>query len=183
VILKLNYKLTNSKPQNAKHYILDTNYFNNLASFKNSLMKASLIKIFDLRLSKLNKELALYTDENCLWKTPKGINNSGGNLYLHLIGNLNHFIGAVLGNSGYKRKRDEEFVIKNIPISDLQKQIDATKEVVINTLKKLNSDDFDAIYPINVFGTEMTTTYFLIHLTGHLNYHLGQINYHRRLVC
>ena len=146
-------------------------------------MKASLIKLFDLRLSKLSKEISLYTDEKCLWQTPKGINNSGGNLCLHLIGNLNHFIGAVLGNDGYQRERDKEFSLKNIPVSELQQQIEATKKIVKNTITALNSDDFDAIYPIDVFGTEMTTTYFLIHLTGHLNYHLGQINYHRRLVC
>jgi len=146
-------------------------------------MKASLIKLFDLRLSKLSKELSLYTDEKCLWKTPKGINNSGGNLTLHLIGNLNHFIGAVLGNDGYQRERDKEFSLKDIPVFELQQQIEATRKIVKKAINNLTQDDFDAIYPINVFGTEMTTTYFLIHLTGHLNYHLGQINYHRRLVC
>ncbi len=146
-------------------------------------MKTSLIKLFDLRLSKLSQELALYADERLLWKTTEGINNSGGNLTLHLIGNLNHFIGAILGNSGYVRQRGTEFELKNIPVSELQKQTEATKKIVINTITSLNSDDFNAMYPINVFGTEMTTTYFLIHLTGHLNYHLGQINYHRRLVC
>jgi len=146
-------------------------------------MKASLIKLFDLRLSKLSQEIELYTDEKLLWKTVDGINNSGGNLTLHLIGNLNHFIGAVLGNTGYQRQRDAEFILKDIPVLELQKQIEATKKIVADTINNLNSDDFDAIYPINVFGTEMTTTYFLIHLTGHLNYHLGQINYHRRLVC
>ena len=146
-------------------------------------MKASLIKLFDLRLSKLSKELTLYTNEKCLWQTPKGINNSGGNLCMHLIGNLNHFIGAVLGHTGYKRLRDKELIVKNIPIKDLQKQIEATKIVVKKTIESLNMEDFKAIYPINVFGSQMSTTYFLIHLTGHLNYHLGQINYHRRLVC
>jgi len=146
-------------------------------------MKASLIKLFDLRLSKLSQELALYADEKLLWKTVEGINNSGGNLTLHLIGNLNHFIGAILGQTGYQRKREQEFSSRDIPLNDLQKQIEATKKTVNEVVNSLNSDDFDAIYPINVFGTEMTTTYFLIHLTGHLNYHLGQINYHRRLVC
>jgi len=146
-------------------------------------MKASLIKLFELRLNKLSQEIALYTNEKCLWEVPNGIDNSGGNLCLHLIGNLNHFIGAVLGNSGYIRQRNTEFELKNMPIAELQSQIEATKKIVKNTITGLNSDDFDAIYPINVFGTEMTTTYFLIHLTGHLNYHLGQINYHRRLVC
>ncbi len=146
-------------------------------------MKASLIKLFDLRLSKLIQEIGLYSDEKLLWRTPKGINNSAGNLTLHLIGNLNHFIGAVLGNDGYQRERDKEFSLKDIPVFELQQQIEATRKIVKKAINNLTQDDFDAIYPINVFGTEMTTTYFLIHLTGHLNYHLGQINYHRRLVC
>lgn len=146
-------------------------------------MKASLIKQFDLRLTKLSKEIALYSDEKLLWQTPATISNSGGNLCLHLIGNLNHFIGTTLGNSGYIRKRDDEFSHKNISVATLQEKIEATKAVVSKTLNSLNDKDFEATYPINVFGTEMTTAYFVIHLLGHLNYHLGQINYHRRLVC
>jgi len=146
-------------------------------------MKSALIKLFDLRLSKLSKELSLYADEKLLWKTVDGINNSGGNLTLHLIGNLNHFIGAVLGKTGYVRQRDAEFELKDVPVKELQAQIDTTKKIVIKTINKLSQNDFETIYPINVFGNKMTTTYFLIHLTGHLNYHLGQINYHRRLVC
>jgi DinB superfamily len=146
-------------------------------------MKASLIKLFESQLDKLCSEIALYPDEKMLWYTPKGISNSGGNLCMHLIGNLNHFIGAVLGKTGYVRQRDAEFELKDVPVKELQTQIDATKKIVSKVINKLSEDDFDAIYPINVFGNDMTTTYFLIHLTGHLNYHLGQINYHRRLVC
>jgi len=146
-------------------------------------MKDSLIKLFESRLDKLRSEIALYPDEKMLWHSPKSINNSGGNLTLHLIGNLNHFIGAVLGKTGYVRQRDAEFELKDVPVKELQTQIDATKKVIVKTLNNLSQNDFETIYPINVFGNEMTTTYFLIHLTGHLNYHLGQINYHRRLVC
>jgi len=146
-------------------------------------MKASLIKQFDLRLTKLSKEMALYPDEKLLWETPATIGNSGGNLCLHLIGNLNHFIGATLGNSGYIRQRDDEFSHKDIPVAILQEKVELTKTVVSKTLNSLNDKDFETTYPINVFGTAMTTTYFMIHLLGHLNYHLGQINYHRRLVC
>ena len=146
-------------------------------------MKASLIKLFDLKLIKLSAELSLYADEKLLWKNPEGINNPGGNLCLHLIGNLNHFIGGVLGKSGYIRQRDEEFILKGIPVKELQQEIETVRKMVSQTIYNLSNADFEAIYPINVFGSEMTTTYFLIHLTGHLNYHLGQINYHRRLVC
>lgn len=146
-------------------------------------MKDSLTKLFELRLDKLAKEMSLYNSEADLWKTAPNISNSGGNLCLHLIGNLNHFVGAVLGQTGYVRKRDEEFSVKNIPLSEMKTQIENTKKVILRTISNLSQSDFEAVYPINVFGTEMTTTYFLIHLSGHLNYHLGQINYHRRLLC
>lgn len=146
-------------------------------------MKTALLKLFDLQLSKLSAELSLYADEKLLWKIAPNISNSGGNLCLHLIGNLNHFIGAILKNTGYIRHREDEFTQKYIPVKVMQTQIEETKQMVKNTIETLNQSDFDKIYPLNVFGTEMTTTYFLIHLTGHLNYHLGQLNYHRRMIC
>ena len=146
-------------------------------------MKIALLKLFDLQLTKLSTEISLYADEDALWKSTSSVPNSGGNLCLHLIGNLNHFIGATLGNTGYIRHRDDEFSLKGIAIKQLKAQIESTKQVIKKTIESLNDTDFDKIYPITVFGTEMTTTYFLIHLTGHLNYHLGQLNYHRRLIC
>ena len=67
----------------------------------------------------------LYKNEEDVWKIKEGISNSAGNLTLHLLGNLNHFIGATLGNTGYVRERDKEFSLKNIPriqlVEDLKK--------------------------------------------------------------
>ena len=57
------------------------------------------------------------------------------------------------------------------------------RPIVISTLANLSDEDFAKTYPIEVFGQPMTTGYFLTHLATHLNYHLGQINYHRRLVA
>lgn len=146
-------------------------------------MKIALLKLFDIKLSKLSKELSLYTDEKLLWKTIPNISNTGGNLCLHLIGNLNYYIGSELGNTEYIRNREALFTIKNIPLKELQEQIETTKQVVKQTIESMSQSDFDKIYPLNVFGEAMTTTYFLIHLTGHFNYHLGQLNYHRRVIC
>jgi ethanolamine utilization protein EutA (predicted chaperonin) len=101
---------------------------------------------------------------------------------LHLIGNLNHFIGAQLGNSGYIRQRELEFSLKNVPVAKLKEEIEITKELVKYALLKLKNDDLINEYPLNVFGAPMSTQYFLVHLTTHLAYHLGQINYHRRLL-
>ena len=141
-----------------------------------------LIELYERDLDKLRTEIESYSNEEDLWKTGDGISNSAGNLCLHLVGNLQHFLGAVLGESGYVRDRDAEFANKNVARSDLLATIDSTKTIVVETLNKLSDDDFAKTYPIEVFGHPMKTGYFLTHLTTHLNYHLGQINYHRRLL-
>jgi uncharacterized damage-inducible protein DinB len=133
-------------------------------------------------LEKLKTEIASYKNEENLWKISGEILNSGGNLCLHLCGNLQNFIGAVLGNSGYVRKRDEEFSRKNVPTRELVAEIDFTMKVVQKALAELKENDLQKKYPINVFGYEMTTEYLLTHMATHLSYHLGQINYHRRLL-
>lgn len=140
-----------------------------------------LSQLYQRDLDKLKIEVGQYASDEQLWTVPDGISNSGGNLALHLVGNLKHFIGAVLGKSGYVRDRDAEFGSKNVSKDDLITAIDETSEVVTSTLAKLTTDDLAAVYPIEVFGHPMTTEAFLIHLSTHLNYHLGQINYHRRL--
>ena len=142
----------------------------------------ALKSLFERDLDKLKKEISSYQYEENIWKVKKHITNSGCNLCLHIIGNLNHFIGGILGESGYTRDREAEFADKNVPVAEMKKQIDELKAVLYNTLATLSDEDIDKIFPVQVFGYEMTTRFFLIHLLGHLNYHLGQINYHRRLL-
>ncbi|WP_462220804.1 DinB family protein [Ferruginibacter sp.] len=144
---------------------------------------ASLIEIFDRDLNKLITEINLYKDEERLWIIKDGIGNSAGNLCLHLIGNLNHFIGAILGNTGYVREREKEFSLKNIPRKNLVQSIENTITVVRESLSKLSAADFEKLFPLEVFGKPLTTGFMLLHLTTHLAYHLGQINYHRRLLA
>ena len=132
-------------------------------------------------LDKLKIEIGQYTSDEQIWATTGGISNSAGNLALHLIGNLKHFIGAVLGGTGYVRDRDAEFATRHLSKDEILTAIDETSEVVSSTLANLTANEIVANYPIEVFGHPMTTEYFLIHLTTHFNYHLGQINYHRRL--
>jgi uncharacterized damage-inducible protein DinB len=145
-------------------------------------MITSLIQLFSRDLEKLKAEINSFKDEKNIWKISGDIKNSAGNLCLHICGNLQHFIGSVLGNSGYVRNREEEFNRKNVPVKELVKEIELTTKVVENTLKVLNEEELQRTFPINVFGNEMTTGYFLTHLATHLSYHLGQINYHRRLL-
>ncbi len=145
-------------------------------------MTTSLIILYKRELNRLKDEISAYADDTILWKTDNNIKNSGGNLTLHLIGNLNHFIGATLGNSSYIRQRDKEFNDKDVSRKYILDQIDKLKALLEGVFSSLTQEDLDKKYPIEVFGKPMTTEYFLIHLYGHLNYHLGQINYHRRLL-
>ncbi|AZA61809.1 DinB family protein [Chryseobacterium indoltheticum] len=146
------------------------------------MMTESIKSLFTRDLNQLKKEIESYQNEEAIWKIDKDILNSAGNLSLHLVGNINHFIGSILGNSGYVRNRELEFSLKNIPKTELILQIEKTIEVVHSSLDQLSEEDMNKEYPIQALGYPMTTEYFLIHLFGHLNYHLGQINYHRRLL-
>jgi uncharacterized damage-inducible protein DinB len=142
-----------------------------------------LKKVFVKDLEKLKEEISLYRDEQSIWKIEKEIANSAGNLCLHLVGNLKHFIGATMGKTGYVRNREQEFSLKNVPQKELVKMVEETIEALSSTLSKVNDEQLTEEYPLLVFKEKMSTGYFLIHLVGHLGYHLGQINYHRRLVA
>ena len=142
----------------------------------------TLKSLFNRDLNKLKVEIESYQNENQLWAIDKNLSNSGGNLCLHLIGNINTYIGAEIGKTGYVRNRPLEFSLKDIPKSELIGKIEETIIVVNNTLDLLSEEDLNTIYPQIVFEKEMTTGFFFVHLSTHLAYHLGQINYHRRLL-
>ncbi len=144
-------------------------------------MKNTLIEFYERDLLKFKTEIEAYADEDQLWIVKDGITNSAGNLCLHLCGNLKHFIGATLGHIGYVRNRDAEFELKDIPRHALIADIESAIDAVLNTLNNLNEADLFKTFPLEKNGKIVTTYYMLLHLLGHLNYHLGQINYHRRL--
>lgn len=159
------------------------NSFHNLVDSKNTSMLTDCLGLLFARdLNKLKAEISLYKDETILWETDKGVTNSAGNLCLHLIGNLNHFIGAIIGETGYIRNRAEEFSAKNTPRQMLIEDIDKLIIIVNQSLQKLPVELLEKEYPIKVFENPLTYEQFLLHLSGHLMYHLGQINYHRRLM-
>jgi uncharacterized damage-inducible protein DinB len=142
----------------------------------------TLKTLFNRDLNKLKLEIGSYQNESKIWSIDKNISNSAGNLCLHLIGNLNTYIGAQIGKTNYIRNRELEFSQKDIPQAVLIAQIDATIQTVNDALLLLTDDDLRKEYPLLVFETKTSTEFLLIHLTTHLAYHLGQINYHRRLV-
>ncbi|TAH20407.1 MAG: DinB family protein [Cytophagales bacterium] len=142
-----------------------------------------LKSLFRRDLEKLKQEISLYKDEKKLWVIEQGVANSAGNLCLHLIGNLNTYVGAVLGQTGYIRYRDLEFSLKDVPRNELLAKIDEVIAVVENTLDKVSEAQLQEEFPILIFDEKKSVLFTLVHLTTHLAYHLGQVNYHRRLLA
>jgi uncharacterized damage-inducible protein DinB len=132
----------------------------------------------DLRT--LRREVEAYPDERLLWKEMPGVTNPAGTLVLHLTGNIQHFIGARLGGSGYVRDRPAEFSRRDVPRAELLQQI-TQAEAVLATLRRLGTDDLEADFPEPVGGYCIRTAEVLIHIVAHFTYHLGQIDYHRRM--
>jgi len=138
--------------------------------------------LFEKDINKLIEEIDLFKNEDDIWKVKEGVTNSAGNLSLHLIGNLNHFIGATLGNSGYVRERDKEFSKKNIPRKQLIESLNNTLAVIKNTLTALPEENLRKDFPVAINQQIFSTGYMITYLLNHFNYHLGQVNYLRRML-
>jgi uncharacterized damage-inducible protein DinB len=131
----------------------------------------------------VRRELEAYPDEASLWTCPGTIPNSAGTLALHLAGNLRHFIGRVLGGTTYVRDRDAEFSRRGVPRAELLAELDAAIADIAATMPRLTEAQMAATFPQAVAGRHTSTADMLIHIATHLTYHLGQIDYHRRLVA
>ena len=152
----------------------------NSASMIRDSLKLMLLR--DLRSTE--EEIAAYPDDESLWIVKPGISNSGGNLALHIAGNLRHFIGGVLGKSGYTRDRDAEFGNKGMTRDEIRSLIESAIEEVGTAVDRMDDSQMAAQFPIPI-GQSQTiarTSDMLVHLAVHLGYHLGQIDYHRRLL-
>jgi len=141
-----------------------------------------LITLFERDTDRLMLEINAYSNESNLWKLDQNITNSAGNLCLHLVGNMCHFVGKEIGGFDYTRDREFEFAGRNVPRAKLVTMVENLQSIVIASLEGLDEGMLEKDYPLEVFGAKMTHGYFLMHLFGHFSYHLGQINYHRRLL-
>lgn len=146
------------------------------------MLSETLISLFERDLNRVIDELNLYQSESDIWKIEGNISNSAGNLALHLVGNLKTYIGKEIGNFDYVRNRDLEFADKNVPREKIVADLSDTIAIIKDSLKSVSDEDLKKDYPLLVLSESTSTEYFLVHLATHLNYHLGQINYHRRLI-
>lgn len=144
-------------------------------------MIQDLATLFLRDLDVLAREIALYPDDSSPWGLPAGLPNSGGTLALHLAGNLRHFVGAVLGGSGYVRDRDAEFALRDLPRTEILALVAAARNEVAATFERLDPALLDATYPLELAGRRLSTRLFLLQLLAHLDFHIGQVDYHRRV--
>jgi uncharacterized damage-inducible protein DinB len=145
-------------------------------------MHAWLEAVLVRDLEGLKRELAAYPSDTAVWATPRGVTNSAGTLALHLAGNLQHYLGAMLGGSGYLRDRAAEFGRRDAGRAELLAEIDRAADAVRTALRRVPPPDLSAPFPEAVGGFQLATGDFLLHLASHTGYHLGQLDYHRRLV-
>jgi len=141
-----------------------------------------VVRVLVRDVNAVRRELEAYPDEASVWALPPGVANSGGTLALHIAGNLQHFFGAVLGGSGYKRDRAAEFAKRNVPRSALIVELEAAIVGVGLGMSQVSEARLAEEFPEAIAGHRIVTGEWLIHLVSHTGYHLGQIDYHRRLV-
>jgi len=145
-------------------------------------MKNWITNVITRELKALRREIESYPSDEGLWEIPAGIANPGGNLALHLAGNLQYFLGNVLGKNGYVRNRDAEFASRDIPRAELLREIDNAIAAVEIGMSKISEEDLRKPFPEKVGGVNSSTGSFLAHFATHLPYHLGQVDYHRRML-
>lgn len=133
-------------------------------------------------LNSLINEIELFPNDTLLWQTLPGITNSAGNIILHICGNLKHFIGSVLGSSGFVSNCEAEFVTKTGTKSELTANNEETIEILEKTFPKISEEIPEDKFPVSIGEMEFPTSRFLIHLSTHLSMHLGQAGYLRRVL-
>lgn len=143
---------------------------------------AHVSRLINRELASLRDELLAYPNEADMWEVPKGMPNSAGNLALHLVGNLRFFIGTQFGATGYVRDRDAEFASRAVPRAEIVRSIETAADEVTRTLATVDPAQLEKPFPVEIGGNRIQTEMFLQHLASHLAYHLGQIDYHRRVV-
>ncbi len=146
------------------------------------MLLEDLKAIYLREVATLQRELDLYPDEASVWKELPGLPNSAGNLILHLAGSLQHFFGAMLGDTGYVRDRDAEFTKRAVSRTDLRKELEAARAGVNAGFANVTEARLRQPFPAKFADTELSTQLTLLQFLSHLAYHLGQLDYHRRVV-
>ena len=143
-------------------------------------MTSDLAFLFSRDLTRLSKQIEAFPNDKTLWEKLPGVINPAGNLALHIEGNLREFVGRQLGKLPYKRNRELEFSLRGLSRREIGTRIAELRQSIPAVIQDLSAEQMELEYPEVVLEVATTTRQFLIHLYGHLNWHLGQIDYLRR---
>jgi ribosomal protein S8 len=141
-----------------------------------------LIDLYGKELDKLKNEINAYESDELIWKSVEGAQVTGGNLCLYIAGNLQHNIGAMIGDSGYIRNKEAELKAKNVSRERLMEEIENTRQVVVDTLEQVSKSELLKVFPTKDFEEPVTTEFYLVHLLNNFGFNLGQIHMHRKVV-
>jgi uncharacterized damage-inducible protein DinB len=141
-----------------------------------------LIDLYSREIEKLKNEVLAFESDDLIWRTPDTQVISAGNQCLYIAGSLQHYIGNIIGDSGYIRNKEAEMKAKNISRERLLEEIENMRQVVVDTLEQVSKTELQKQFPTNEFEEPVSTEFFLIHLLRKLSYHLGQISLLRQLV-
>jgi len=145
-------------------------------------VSADIAALFERDLRRLSQEIAAFPDDELPWATLPGVSNSAGNLVLHLEGNLREYIGRQLGGIAYTRDRPAEFSRRGLSRVELKARVDSLRQIIPPVIFKMNEMSLEAPFPEVVHGRTLSARQYLLHLYGHFHYHLGQIDYLRRVL-
>ena len=145
------------------------------------MLSEELAALFARDLTRLAQQLRAFPDTTTVWQTVPGVTNAAGTLALHLEGNLREYVGRLLGHIAYHRDRPLEFSARGVDRDELVARIETVRDMVSRVMRALSADALGDTYPEPYDGASLSTRQFLIHLLAHLNYHLGQVDYLRRV--
>lgn len=141
----------------------------------------ALAELFYRDLTRLLQEVESFPDAAAPWRVLPGITNSAGNLILHIEGNLRLYIGRELGGIAFERHRESEFSTASLSAAELRAKVEYLRDTIPGVIRQLSVESLAEIQPEAISGKRLSTHQYLVHLYGHLNYHLGQIDYLRRI--
>jgi hypothetical protein len=139
-----------------------------------------LMRLMVRELEGFKREIGLFPDDESTWRTVPGITNSAANLAMHVAGGLQHFVGALLGKTGYVRNRALEFSRRSGSRAEVIAELDQAIRTVRDVMPRLSEADLSGDFSPPVIDAAVGVRTFLIHLCAHAAMHLGQAGYLRR---
>jgi len=140
-----------------------------------AVVTAEFATYFQHLRERVEKAANAVTDEQ-LWTKPFPFGNSIGHLILHLTGNLNHYVGALMAGSGYVRQREHEFTDSvHHPRAELLARYREAVDMVARTLEA--QDDSALSTPVESQHPIQTRLGLFLVCAAHMNNHIGQMSY------